>query len=80
MDIFLFRLSRLLSIGIFIIVIGLSIIIIDRSYSIYIAFYKEGIIRILLINLGLLSLIFVFNWLCFEKLTIWIKKNKENSK
>ena len=25
------------------------------------------------------SLIFVFNWLCFEKLTIWIKKpNKKN--
>jgi hypothetical protein len=78
MNIFLFRLSRLLSIGIIIIVIGLSTIMIDRMYSIYSEFYSEGIIRILLINLGLLSLILVFNWMCFEKVTIWIKKSKEN--
>ena len=74
MNIFLFRLSRSLSIGIFIIVIGLSIIMIARTFSIYSEFYSQGIIRIFLINLGLLSLIFVFNWLCFEKFTIWIKK------
>ena len=79
MNIFLFRLSRLLSVGIFIIVIGLSIIMIDRTSSIYREFHSEGIFRILLINIGFLSLIFVFNWLCFQKLTIWIKKpNKEN--
>ena len=78
MNIFLFRLSRLLSIGILIIVIGLSSIIIDRMYSIYSEFYSEGIIKILLINLGLLFLIFVFNWMCFEKFTIWIEKSKEN--
>jgi hypothetical protein len=78
MNIFLFRLSRLLSTGIFIIVIGLSFIIIDRMYSIYSQFYSEGIIRILLIKLGLLSLILVFNWMCFKKVTIWVKKNKEN--
>ena len=74
MNIFLFRLSRLLSIGIFIIITGLSVIMIDRMCSIYIEFYSEGIIRIFLINLGLLSLIFIFNWLCFEKLSIWFKK------
>ena len=79
MNIFLFRLSRLLSVGMFIIVIGLSIIMIDRTSSIYREFHSEGIFHILLINIGLLSLIFVFNWLCFQKLTIWIKKpNKEN--
>ena len=78
MNIFLLRLSRLLSIGIFIIVIGLSIIMIDRNSSIYSEFYSEGIIRIFLINLGLLSLIFFFNWLCFDKFTIWVKKNEEN--
>ena len=80
MGIFLFRLSRLLSIGIFIIVIGLSFIIIDRYFSINGEFYKEGIIRIILINLGLLSLIFIFNWMCFDKFTIWVKKNEENLK
>ena len=74
MNIFLFRLSRSLSIGIFIIVIGLLIIMIARTFSIYSEFYSQGIIRIFLINLGLLSLIFVFNWLCFEKFTIWVKK------
>jgi hypothetical protein len=74
MNIFLFRLSRLLSIGIFIIVIGLSIIMIARMFSIHSEFYSQGIIRIFLINLCLLSLIFVFNWLCFEKFTIWVKK------
>jgi hypothetical protein len=74
MNIFLFRLSRLLSIGIFIIITGLSVIMIDRMCSIYIEFYSEGIIRIFLINLGLLSLIFIFNWLCFEKLSLWFKK------
>ncbi len=79
MNIFLFRLSRLLSVGMFIIVIGLLIIMIDRTFSIYREFHSEGIFRILLINIGFLSLIFVFNWLCFQKLTIWIKKpNKEN--
>ena len=79
MNIFLFRLSRLLSVGIFIIIIGLSLIIIDRTSSIYSEFYSEGIFRIFLINIVFLSLIFVFNWLCFEKLTIWIKKpNKKN--
>ena len=79
MNIFLFRLSRLLSVGMFIIVIGLSIIMIDRTSSIYPKFHSEGIFRILLINIGFLSLIFVFNWLCFQKLTIWIKKpSKEN--
>ena len=51
---------------------------IDRMYSIYREFYSEGIIRILLINLGLLSLILVFNWMFFENVTIWIKKSKEN--
>ena len=76
MNISLFRLSRLLSVGIFIIVIGLSLIMIDRTFSIYSEFYSEGILLILLINIGLLSLIFIFNWLCFEKLTLWIKKNK----
>ena len=35
MNIFLFRLSRLLSVGIFIIIIGLSLIMIDRTSSIY---------------------------------------------
>ena len=74
MNIFLFRLSRLLSIGIFIIVIGLSIIMIDRTSSIYREFYSEGIFRILLINIGFLSLIFVFNWLHFQKLIIWIQQ------
>ena len=74
MNIFLFRLSRLLSIGILIIVIGLSSIMIDRMYSIYSEFYSEGIIKILLINLGLVSLILVFNWMSFRKVTIWIKK------
>ena len=79
MNIFLFRLSRLLSVGMFIIVIGLLIIMIDRTFSIYREFHSEGIFRILLINIGFLSLIFAFNWLCFQKLTIWIKKpNKEN--
>ena len=79
MNIFLFRLSRLLSIGIFTIVIGLSLIMIDRTFSIYSEFYSEGILSILLINVGFLLLIFVFNWLYFAKLTIWIKKpNKEN--
>ena len=79
MNLFLFRLSRLLSVGIFIIIIGLSLIIIDRTSSIYREFYTEGIFSIFLINLGFLLLIFVFNWLCFEKFTIWIKKpNKEN--
>ena len=77
MNIFLFRLSRLLSIGIFIIVIGLSLIMIDRSFSKYSEFYSEGIFRILLINIGFLLLIFTFNWLCFEKLTIWVKKTKQ---
>jgi hypothetical protein len=76
MNIFLFRLSRLLSVGIFIIVIGLSLIMIDRTSSIYREFYSEGIFGILLINIGFLSLIVFFNWLCFEKLTIWIKKTK----
>ena len=79
MNIFLFRLSRLLSVGIFIIIIGLSLIIIDRTSSIYSEFYSEGIFRIFLINIVFLSLIFVFNWLCFKKLTIWVKKtNKKN--
>ena len=79
MNIFLFRLSRLLSVGIFIIIIGLSLIMIDRTSSIYSEFYSEGIFHIFLINIGFLSLIFVFNWLCFEKLTIWVKKpNKKN--
>ena len=79
MNIFLFRLSRLLSIGIFIIIIGLSLIMIDRISSIYSEFYSEGIFRIFLINIGFLSLILVFNWLCFKKLTIWVKKtNKKN--
>ena len=79
MNIFLFRLSRLLSVGIFIIIIGLSLIMIDRTSSIYREFYTEGIFSIFLINLVFLLLILVFNWLCFEKFTIWIKKpNKEN--
>ena len=79
MNIFLFKLSRLLSIGIFIIVIGLSIVMIDRTSSKYREFYSEGIFHLLLINIGFLLLILFFNWLCFEKLTIWIKKpNKEN--
>jgi hypothetical protein len=79
MNIFLFRLSRLLSVGMFIIVIGLSIIMIDRTSSLYSEFHSEGIFRILLINIGFLLLIFIFNWLCFQKLTIWIKKpSKEN--
>ena len=79
MNIFLFRLSRLLSVGIFIIIIGLSLIMIDRTSSIYSEFYSEGIFRIFLINIGFLSLILVFNWLCFKKLSIWIKKpNKKN--
>ena len=79
MNIFLFRLSRLLSVGIFIIIIGLSLIMIDRTSSIYSEFYSEGIFRIFLINIVFLSLIFVFNWLCFKKLTIWVKKtNKKN--
>ena len=74
MNVFLFRLSRLLSVGIFIIVIGLSLIMIDRTSSIYREFYSEGILQILIINIGFLLLIFVFNWLCFEMVTIWIKK------
>ena len=79
MNIFLFRLSRLLSVGIFIIIIGLSLIMIDRTSSIYSEFYSEGIFRIFLINIGFLLLILVFNWFCFKKLTIWIKKpNKKN--
>ena len=79
MNIFLFRLSRLLSVGIFIIIIGLSLIMIDRTSSIYSEFYSEGIFRIFLINIVFLSLIFVFNWLCFKKLTMWVKKtNKKN--
>ena len=52
---------------------------IDRTSSIYSEFHSEGIFRILLINIGFLLLIFIFNWLCFQKLTIWIKKpSKEN--
>lgn len=76
MKIFLFRLSRVLCFGIFTIVIGLSIIMLNRNSSIYSKYYSEGLLKIFLINLGLLSLIFVFNWLCFGKLTIWIRKNK----
>ena len=74
MNISLFRLSRLLSVGIFVIVIGLSLIMIDRTFSIHSEFYSEGVLLIFLINIVLLSLIFIFNWLCFEKLTLWIKK------
>ena len=48
----------------------------NRNSSIYSKFYSEGLLKIFLINLGLLSLIFVFNWLCFGKFTIWISKNK----
>ena len=76
MKIFLFRLSRVLFFGIFSIVIGLSIIMLNRNSSIYSKFYSEGLLKIFLINLGLLSLIFVFNWFCFGKLTIWVRKNK----
>ena len=75
MNMSLFRLSRLLSVGIFVIVIGLSLIMIDRTFSIHSEFYSEGVLLIFLINIVLLSLIFIFNWLCFEKLTLWIKKN-----
>ena len=75
MNISLFRLSRLLSVGIFVIVIGLSLIMIDRTFSIHSEFYSEGVLLIFLINIVLLLLIFIFNWLCFEKLTLWIKKN-----
>ena len=76
MKIFLFRLSRVLCFGIFSIVIGLSILMLNRNSSIYSKFYSEGLLKIFLINLGLLSLIFVFNWLCFGKLIIWVRKNK----
>ena len=48
----------------------------NSNSSIYSKFYSEGLLKIFLINLGLLSLIFVFNWLCFGKLTIWVRKNK----
>ena len=42
MKIFLFRLSRVLCFGIFSIVIGLSIIMLNRNSSIYSKFYSEG--------------------------------------
>lgn len=72
---FLFRLSRLISIVTFVIVIGLFLITI-LSYS---HMDLEGILYILLVNLGFISLIIIFNWLCFGKLTLWIKNpNTEN--
>ena len=75
MKIFLFRLSRLISIVIFIIVIGLSLMLMFRYSHMDI----ESILFILSVNLGFTALIIIFNWLSFGKFTFWIKDpNKEN--
>ena len=73
MNVFLFRFSRLLSVIIFI----LLIISNYHYFVIEVAFYDytaEGVVGIIFINLVTLLIGVIFNWLCFGKLTVWVKK------
>ena len=69
MKMFLFRLSRLISILIFILVIGITIGFLDD--------FSRGdyfdLLGIPTFGIPLLCLILIFNWLCFGKPTLWIK-------
>ena len=72
MKMFLFRFSRLISVLIFILVIGISIGFFSRGH------YSD-LLGIPTFGIPLLCLILIFNWLCFGKFTFWIKNpNKEN--
>ena len=70
----LFKISRLMSFISFLCI----------SLSFYLLFFQkqsytlEELLLTILLTIICIFPLLIFNWLCFQKLTLWIQKNSEN--
>lgn len=74
MNLFIFKISRLISSIVFILILGSNyyFFIEAKMYGLS----RDGIVGLLFICSILIIITIIFNWLCFGKFSIWIKKDK----
>ena len=72
---FIFRLSRLISLIVFILILGTNYYYFFIEAKMY-GLSRDGIVGLLFICSILIIITIIFNWLCFGKFSIWIKKDK----
>jgi len=75
MNSFIFRLSRLISSIVFILILGTTYYYFFSEAKMY-GLSRDGIVGLLFICSILIIITIIFNWLCFGKFSIWIKKDK----
>ncbi len=75
MNSFIFRLSRLISSIVFILILGTTYYYFFIEAKMY-GLSRDGIVGLLFICSILIIITIIFNWLCFGKFSIWIKKDK----
>ena len=75
MNSFIFRLSRLISLIVLIIILGTNYYYFFIEAKMY-GLSRDGIVGLLFICSILIIITIIFNWLCFGKFSIWIKKDK----
>ena len=79
MNSFIFRLSRLISSIVFILILGTTYYYFFIEAKMY-GLSRDGIVGLLLICSTLIIITIIFNWLCFGKFSIWIKEDKFSDK
>ena len=71
---FLFRLSRLISLLILILILGTNYYYFFIEAEMY-GLSRDGIVGVVFICSILILITIILNWLCFGKLSIWIKND-----
>ena len=71
---FLFRLSRLISLLVLILILGINYYYFFIEAEMY-GLSRDGIVGVVFICSILILITIIFNWLCFGKLSIWIKND-----
>ena len=69
-----FRLSRLISLLVLISILGTNYYYFFVEAEMY-GLSRDGIVGVVFICLILILITTIFNWLCFGKLSIWIKND-----
>ena len=75
---FFFRLSRLISILIIILILGTNYYYFFIEAKMY-GLSRDGIVGVVFISSILILITIIFNWLCFGKISIWIKNDLDDN-
>ena len=75
MNSFIFRLSRSISLIVFTLILGANYNYFFIEAKMY-GLSRDDIVGLLFICSSFIIITIIFNWLCFGKFSIWIKKDK----